>query len=207
MIIKEEQKLLSRLPKLNCVLEGTYDEILVPKPNYNTKLICKYIQKLYGETKSIINYVEIGVKYGETFICILDYCKKNNIPFNAYAIDLFDDFKIEYENTHRGIVSNEKMFQQKLNDLGYKNAYAIKGDSHKVISDMETMNNVVSLIDGNHTYYYVKQDYLLLKSKTKNGYFIFDDINPFWIGVHKFYNELPQSIKMETHRISGVIKI
>ena len=206
-IIKEEESLIRRLPKLKTVIQGSYDEILVPKPNLNTKLICKYIQKTYDETKSLINYVEIGVKYGETFICILEYCKKNNIPFKAYAMDLFDDFEITLENTHRGIVSNEKMFQKKLKDLGYDNAVAIKGDSHKTIKEMDNMDNVVALIDGNHTYHYVKHDYLYLKDKTNYGYFIFDDIEPFWVGVHKFYKELPKEIKVETHRSSGVIII
>ena len=207
MIIKEEQVLLNRLPKLNKIIEGKYDEILVPKPNLNTKLLCKYIQKLYNETKTLINYVEVGVKYGETFICVLEYCKEHNIPFEAYAIDLFDDFKIEYKNTHRGIVSNHKIFKQKLNDLGYNNVYVIKGDSHEVLKNIKPMINVVSLIDGNHTYYYVKYDYLHLKSKTKRGYFIFDDIEPYWVGVNKFYNEIPNNIKVETHKGSGVIKI
>lgn len=205
-----EQKLLKRLPKRKNVIQSNYNSTLRlrPKEFDNEKIIKKYIKKLYSETKKEINYVEVGVKVGGTFRSVIDFCKKEKIPFRAIAIDLFDLFVIKESNTHAGDVANQEIFDKKIKDLGYEEyVISLKGDSHKSLKEIDEMDCVVGFIDGNHTYKHVKKDYELLREKMNKGYIVFDDINPYWYGVNKFYNELPRSIKVETGKRAGVVKI
>ncbi len=197
--------ILSR-PKYKHLKIATYDETCVPVNDCNFIIIKKYIEKIIEKTDDFVFYVEIGVKFGNTFIQVVDYCCKNNLKVHCIAIDLFEDFIIQNENTHRGDVAHSKIFKHKLIDLGYeKNITVIKGDSHKVIPDLIKMKKCVGFIDGNHTYEYVKKDYELLVDKIDQGFVVLDDVN--WPTVRNFFNELPDKIKIEKTPRVGVTQI
>lgn len=185
---------------------GNKSVLCVPESCECSRLVCKYIQRLFNRVQTEISYIEVGVKYGRTFSYVLEYCKNHHIPIKAYAIDLFEDFEIKFENTHKGDVANSKMFKEKLDDMGYDNVTVLKGDSVECIKRLDKMEFALGFIDANHTYEAVKSDYNELRQKIGSGFIVLDDINRQWVGVHQFYNELPRNIKAETLQTVGVIR-
>lgn len=164
----------------------------------------KMLSKKFPDEK--IHYVEIGVKYGGVIKHVLDNTKDINL--DIIGIDLFEDIDIKDDtNTHKGDVANIEDMRRKLKDYGHNNITLYKGDSSNILTTLENMKNVVCFIDGNHTYFSVKADYLGIREKMNCGYIIFDDIDPFWPGVNKFYRELPNNIKVITYNSYGIIKI
>lgn len=153
-----------------------------------------------------IYYVEIGVKYGGSLRYMLENTKCLNVF--GIGIDLFEDFSIEDPtNTHKGDVANRQEMLDKFRESGYDNVELYKGDSSTIIDILlDKMDHVVCFIDGNHTYHGVKLDYEAIKKKMNNGYIIFDDIDPLWVGVRQFYLELPQNIKVQSYRDYGITK-
>ena len=132
----------------------------------------KYLS-LLSEQK-IKSYIEIGCRWGGTFVLTNEYLKK--VLFNSMkksvAIDIIDSPVLNY-----CISNNETQF--------------IKIDSHSQEFKNYMNNNYFDLIfiDGDHTYNGVKSDYEITKNSGK--IFVFHDIiNDVCPGVVQLWNEL-----------------
>jgi cephalosporin hydroxylase len=132
----------------------------------------KYLS-LLSEQK-IKSYIEIGCRWGGTFVLTNEYLKK--VLFNSMkksvAIDVIDSPVLNY-----CISNNETQF--------------IKIDSHSQEFKNYMNNNYFDLIfiDGDHTYNGVKSDYEITKNSGK--IFVFHDIiNDMCPGVVLLWNEL-----------------
>jgi cephalosporin hydroxylase len=135
-------------------------------PNQFSKYLC-----LLREQK-IQSYIEIGCRWGGTFILTNEYLKMFNNVNNSVAIDTIDSPVINY-----CILNNETKF--------------IKINSQSQEFKNYINNNYFDLIfiDGDHSYNGVKNDYEI--SKNSGKIFVFHDIiNDICPGVVQFWNEL-----------------
>jgi cephalosporin hydroxylase len=125
----------------------------------------------------INSYMEIGCRWGGTFIITNEILRKGNKGFKSLACDLINisDILSEYK---------------KYNDF-----YYFKGDS-AWLSRLNTEDTYdLILIDGDHSYEGVKKDFETTK-RFKPKYVTFHDItNECCEGVVKFWNEIKNDYK------------
>lgn len=135
-------------------------------PNQLSKLI-QFISKIKVST-----YVEIGCRWGGTFIIINEVLKKNNPKLKSYACDLIEKSSIleEYSN---------------YSDFTYIQSNSQETDFF--IQFGETVDFI--FIDGDHSYKGVKTDYLNAL-KLNPQYIMFHDISCPDMGVYTFWNEI-----------------
>lgn len=153
--------------------------------------IVEHVNKLDNPT-----YVEIGVLIGGNLVNVLRKCK------NVYCIgvDLFEDFSVNELNTHaythlktkQPIMKNvdfcvKNELEEKIKSFGYDNFELRKGDSAKVLTTLDKIENGVIFIDGNHTYKACLTDYKNSLKILKHGYIILHDID--WDGPSQVFNE------------------
>lgn len=181
---KQKRKTIAKLNQLFDKKVGFEDK----------KGIVKLIKEKSKKSNGLINYIEIGVKYGSTFKYILDNTKDINLF--AYGFDLFEDFKIQDDNTHFGDVANMNDMKNELNKLNHFNFKFFKGDSSTTIKNkLDKLDNCIVFIDGNHTYDGVKKDFEeIIKKISTDSYVIFDDYN--WKDVNKYVNEIKNKYKI-----------
>lgn len=211
MLFQSEEKLIRSLYRGNNKKQKTicnYEQLLTTTTLMD-KIgdIIKYIKLLSKKCPNEkIHYIEIGVKYGGVLKYVLENTK--NIDIEVIGIDLFENFDIcDNTNTHKGDIANKDEMDEKFIEFGYNNVKLYKGDSSTIINEkLSNMKNVVCFIDANHTYYGVKKDYDAILNKMDCGYIIFDDIDPFWPGVNKFYKELSH-LEVVNYYYYGIIKI
>lgn len=135
-------------------------------PNQFSKYLC-----LLSEQK-IQSYIEIGCRWGGTFVLTNEYLKKFNNVNKSIAVDIIDSPVLNY-----CILNNETQF--------------IKRNSQSQEFKNYISNNHFDLIfiDGDHSYDGVKNDYEI--SKNSGKIFVFHDIvSDACPGVVQFWNEL-----------------
>jgi len=140
-------------------------------PNQFSKYLCLLRQQ------NIHSYIEIGCRWGGTFVLTNEYLKMFNVMNKSVAVDIIDSPVVEYcaSNNETQFI---KMNSQSTEFINYMN------------------NNFFDLIfiDGDHTYNGVKNDYQI--SKNSGKIFVFHDIiNDVCPGVVQFWNELKNSEK------------
>ena len=129
------------------------------------------------QKQEISSYLEIGCRWGGTFILTNEYLKKFGKIKKSLAIDIIDSPVQKY-----CLKNNETEFW--------------KADSKSDLFKNYMENNFFDLvlIDGDHSYAGVKNDYENTKNKAK--IFVFHDIvNNAAEGVVKFWNELKKNKK------------
>jgi cephalosporin hydroxylase len=133
----------------------------------------KYLSLL--SRHKIQSYIEIGCRWGGTFVLTNEYLKMFNNINKSVAVDIIDSPVLNY-----CMLNNEAQF--------------IKINSQSKEFKHYMSNNVFDLIfiDGDHSYEGVKNDYEI--SKNSGKMFVFHDIiNDACPGVKKFWNELKQN--------------
>lgn len=137
-------------------------------PNQFSKYLC-LLQK-----QCITSYIEIGCRWGGTFILTNEYFKLFNEMKNSVAVDLSETTVDEY--------------------CTYNNAQFIQCDSHSDDFKIYMKKNKFDLIliDGDHSYEGVKADYEISKDSCR--ILVFHDIlNDSCLGVVQFWNELKRN--------------
>lgn len=135
-------------------------------PNQFSKYLC-----LLSEHK-INSYIEIGCRWGGTFVLTNEYLKMFNNLNKSVAIDIIDSPVADY-----CITNNETEFIK------------INSQSNDFRNYMNNNNFDLIFIDGDHSYIGVKNDYEVTKNFGK--IFVFHDIvNDMCPGVVQFWNEL-----------------
>jgi hypothetical protein len=135
-------------------------------PNQFSKYLCLL------RNQTISSYIEIGCRWGGTFVLTNEYLKMFNTVNKSVAVDIIDSPVLSYclNNTETQFL---KINSQSQDFKNYIN------------------NNFFDLvfIDGDHSYYGVKNDYEI--SKNSGKIFVFHDIvNYMCPGVVQFWNEL-----------------
>jgi hypothetical protein len=194
------------------IINSDHEKFMESNVTPSIKRIIKEIcHKLYTETNKQVNYIEIGIWYGGTFKEILQDCK--DIDLHGIGIDFFEDFvKLNKDelNTHVAPTITLESAIKKYKEEGFSNFTLIKGNSVDVLKSLEKLENVVCLIDGNHTYNAVKNDFETVKNITINGYIILDDCN-YWedpngeYGIFKFFNEIKNQYRIVYQDVRNVV--
>jgi cephalosporin hydroxylase len=125
--------------------------------------------------QNVHSYIEIGCRWGGTFVLTNEYLKRFNTMNKSVAIDVIDSPVAEYCS-----LNAETQF--------------IKADSHseEFKQYMNTNRFDIIFIDGDHSYEGVTSDYEI--SKNSGKIYVFHDIvSVNCAGVIKFWNELKRT--------------
>jgi cephalosporin hydroxylase len=134
------------------------------------KQFSKYLCLL--KEQNINSYIEIGCRWGGTFVLTNEYLKMFNNVNKSVAVDIIDSPVLNY-----CISNNETQF---IN---------INSQSQEFINYMNNNYFDLIFIDGDHSYNGVKNDYEI--SKNSGKIFVFHDIiSDVCPGVVQFWNEL-----------------
>lgn len=149
------------------VLDQAYS-LYMPQERAEISMLAKFVENLKPKVT-----VEIGTKYGGTFMIWCEIC-----PGYKISVDLVEGIHggVSREDTEK----RNLMFYNKYPDQ----CHFIEGNSH----DSTTYDQLVKaldgrgidflFIDGDHTYEGVKQDYEMYSPLVNNGgYIAFHDIN------------------------------
>ena len=138
-------------------------------PNQFSKYLCLL------KEQNINSYIEIGCRWGGTFVLTNEYLKMFNNINKSVAVDIIDSPVLTY------CMSNNETQFIKMNSQSQEFIYYMKNNYFDLI-----------FIDGDHSYNGVKSDYEI--SKNSGKIFVFHDIiNDVCPGVVKFWNELKKN--------------
>jgi cephalosporin hydroxylase len=137
----------------------------------------KYLSLL--RKQKINSYIEIGCRWGGTFVLTTEYLKMFNSLNKSVAVDIIDSPVVNY------CTSNSETQFIKTNSRSSEFINYINNNYFDLI-----------LIDGDHSYNGVKSDYQV--SKNSGKIFVFHDIiSDVCPGVIQFWNELKNNEKDE----------
>ena len=177
------------LEQLMCKL-GFNNEILSEQPqivkdNCGGLLIWQYPNQfskylLLLQTLNIKSYIEIGCRWGGTFVLTTEYLKMFNNISRSVAVDLIDSPVEEY-------TKREGLEFMKINSQSIEFKDFMKNNTFDLI-----------FIDGDHSYNGVKMDFET--SKNSSSIFVFHDIHSDACpGVVQFWKEIKNDPLFEFH--------
>lgn len=133
----------------------------------------------YISNLTVSSYLEIGCRYGGTFIFVSEVLRKNNENIELHACDLIPMSEI---------LLNYMQIQ--------KFTYTQDSSENLVFSD-KTPEFV--FIDGDHRYDFVKSDFNLFADKEETKYIVFHDIdNDNCTDVSRFWKEMQNDSRFNT---------
>lgn len=135
----------------------------------------KYLKQL--NKYDINSYLEIGCRWGGTFIITNEILKKKKPTVNSYACDLID-------------MSNILTEYKTYNDFTY-----IKGSSLLLNKEMAQDQIDLILIDGDHSYEGVKKDFEICKQFNPKYVVFHDVVNKACLGTIQFWGEIKNDYK------------
>ena len=184
---------LIRESSVENLLDSNYLEQLIIKLGFNTEILdeqpdivrknggglliwqypnqfSKYLTLL--QKQNISSYIEIGCRWGGTFVLTTEYLKMFNTINKSVAVDIIDSPVVDYCSIN-------------------KDAHFLKmnSQSQEFRNYMDSENFDIVFIDGDHSYHGVKNDYEICK-KSGKIYVFHDIINSVCHGVVQFWNEL-----------------
>jgi cephalosporin hydroxylase len=165
------------IPKLGFNTEILREQPSIVKENGGGLLIWQYPNQFSKylcllSTLNISSYLEIGCRWGGTFVLTTEYLKRFRHINKSVAVDIIDSTVTDYCSINN-------------------NAQFIKMNSQSEEFENYIKNNKFDLIfiDGDHSYSGVKNDFE--KSANSGKVFVFHDIvNDACSGVSQFWNEL-----------------
>jgi cephalosporin hydroxylase len=133
------------------------------------------------------SYMEIGCRFGGTFIFISEILKKNNTELKNYACDIISKSDILEEYS-------------KYSNFNYLNISSQEKYFHDLCSEIKPE---FVFIDGDHSYEGVKNDFSIFEHMSETKYITFHDIsNDVCPGVVKMWQEIKQNNNFETHEFT-----
>ena len=163
--------------KLGFNTEGLREQPKIVKDNGGGLLIWQYPNQFSKylcllREQHINSYIEIGCRWGGTFVLTNEYLKMFNSINKSVAIDIIDSPVVNY-----CVSNNETQFIK------------INSQSKEFINYINNNYFDLFFIDGDHSYNGVKNDYEI--SKNSGKIFVFHDIiSDVCPGVVQFWNEL-----------------
>ena len=175
--LKNNEYLENLIIKLGFNTEELREQPRIVRDNGGGLLIWQYPNQfskylILLKDQNIQSYIEIGCRWGGTFVLTTEYLKMFNNVTKSVAIDIIDSPVLNY-----CVLQDETEF--------------IKINSQSEYFRNYISNNKFDLIfiDGDHTYNGVKHDYEITKNSGK--ILVFHDIvNDAVPGVIRFWNEL-----------------
>ena len=127
---------------------------------------------LFIQQFKINSYLEIGCRWGGTFILTTEYLKKINTLNNSVAVDII-----------------ESPIQEYCKNNDYSDFWLCDSKSNEFKKKIENKFFDIIFIDGDHSYLGVSTDYETCKNNS--NIFVFHDIvNNSCPGVVQFWNEI-----------------
>lgn len=124
---------------------------------------------------SVEKYLEIGCRWGGTFIFISEILKRNNPNIELYACDIIPQSEILNEYLNYGNFTYKQQSSQ----------------SDEFKSFCRELRPDMVFIDGDHGYHGVKQDFEIFEDIKETKVLVFHDIvSAVCPGVPKFWNEI-----------------
>ena len=175
--LKDTDYLSNLIVKLGFNTEVLNEQPQIVKDNGGGLLIWQYPNQFSKylallQKYKIQSYIEIGCRWGGTFVLTNEYLKKFNHMVQSIAIDIIDSPVLKYcmqnKNTH---------------------FFRVNSSQPEFANYMQMNKFDLVFIDGDHSYEGVKNDYLI--SQNSGNIFVFHDIvNDVCPGVIQFWNEL-----------------
>ena len=153
---------------------------------------------LLSQDHSELRVLEVGVLFGGATLCFWDigYGRSRSVHFTL--VDFFDGYYDGQIDSLTGEVINEAVVSQNLHQAGLhaEHYQLVKGDSTdpSVVAEVSSQHYDLLLIDGDHSFEGVSQDYEHFGGLVRSGGLILIDdyANPSWPGVTRFVDEVLQ---------------
>ena len=150
---------------------------------------------LLSQDKPELRVLEVGVLFGGATLCFWDvgYGRRRSVHFTL--ADFFDGYYDRGFDPLTGEVISEAVVTQNLHQSGLRaeDYQLVKGDSTdpSLVAELATQHYDLLLIDGDHSFEGVSQDYANFGGLVRpGGLILIDDYeNPSWPGVTRFVDE------------------
>jgi len=179
--LKNSDYLEKLIVKLGFNNEGLIEQPSVVRENGGGLLIWQYPNQFSKylcllKELNISSYIEIGCRWGGTFVLTTEYLKKFNNVSKSVAIDVMSSPVLHYCSAN--------------NDTNTETQFiCVNSQSEEFKNYMKENHFDLIFIDGDHCYDGVKNDYEV--SKNSGNIFVFHDIvSDACPGVCQFWNEL-----------------